>query len=212
MNVKKERIGQFPAKPVTPKSLMMMTAGNVAQVVPYKIRSMYLEEPQMKASSKAAFKKPASPLPDFMKEYLQSKEKVKVERQSSLHGTQRVKTTRPMKFRRIHKSFEYRAQTSPQKDNSKVFRIYKPQIIEISPRSKIKIYSTVNLSNTAPLKKIEKFSLNVNSTLKPSVNNTKHEETTQMLTETTEYIKPAMTFGEKLWRLNEVSIFSMITK
>lgn len=212
MNEKKERNNFISAKPVTPKTLMMLTSGQVSQVTPYRYRMMQMEEIQTSVASKATFKKPVSPLPDFMKEYLQNQEKIRVRRQSSLHGSQRVQTSKPQRNRKVNQSIQERAQTSPEKANNRVFRIYKPQTIEISPRSKFKIYSTLNLSNIAPMKKIQKVNLNFSSTLKPSVNNTKLEETTQMMTENAEYIKPAMTFGEKLWRLNEVSIFSMIAK
>ena len=212
MNVKKERNSLNSAKPVTPKTLMMLSSRQSSTTTPRKFRMMQMEEIQTRNASKGTFKKPVSPLPDFMKEYLQNQEKVRVQRQSTLHGSQRVQTSKPQRSRKTNKSIQERAQTSPETVNPRVFRIYKPQIIEISPRSKFKLYSTVNLSNTAPRRKIEKINLNFSSTLKPSVNNSKIEETTQIMTENIEYIKPAMTFGEKLWRLNEVSIFSMIAK
>lgn len=46
---------------------------------------------------------------------------------------------------------------------------------------------------------------------KPSIQGQKNlDDNSLIVKDPVEYVKPAMTFGEKLWRLNEVSIFNML--
>lgn len=93
-----------------------------------------------------------------------------------------------------------------------IFHLYKPQILHISPRSKIRIYTTVNLTQNLPKKIPRKSpSLLMKNYCKPSIQGQKQlDDDSPIIKDPVEYVKPAMTFGEKLWRLNEVSIFNML--
>ena len=67
----------------------------------------------------------------------------------------------------------------------------------------------------SPRAKLPKKTINLlmQNLAKPQLLHQKHnEEVKNVPDKPIEYLKPAMTFGEKLWRLNEVSIFSMINK
>ncbi|OMJ93330.1 hypothetical protein SteCoe_3682 [Stentor coeruleus] len=93
-----------------------------------------------------------------------------------------------------------------------IFHLYKPQILHISPRSKIRIYTTINLTQNLPKKIPRKNpSLLMKTYCKPSIQGQKSPDDSALIVkDPVEYVKPAMTFGEKLWRLNEVSIFNML--
>lgn len=94
------------------------------------------------------------------------------------------------------------------------FHLYKPQILCISPRSKIKIYSKINLTINPPKRPNTKTSnLRRSSCYKPIIISPKnHDDNNLNVKEPVEYIKPAITFGEKLWRLNEILVFSLLKK
>lgn len=104
--------------------------------------------------------------------------------------------------------------TDKKHPESQIFHLYKPQVLHISPRSKVRIFSTINLTQSFEKKSPKKNpSPLIPSFVKPTLINQKSpEDTKPLIREPIGYVKPAMTFGEKLWRLNEVSIFSMINK
>ena len=214
------------SKPVTPKTLFMMSTGLNSVSTPQQHRIEFTRKPRNKTQTNK-LAKPDSPLPGFVKEYLVNEElrESKIDERSFkrlksqmtqisqvTQMTQRVKTTQAQVRRRQRMWREEDLRKEEIVKESRVFRIYKPQVIEISPRSKFTIYSTIQLSNTSPLKRIQGGSLGTGQVLKSATGVSKGEETLAEVLESKDYLKPALTFGEKLWRLNEVSIFSMINK
>ena len=205
------------SKPVTPKTLIMMSTGLTAGNSPLQFRTNFVSQTRRKTQS-ISLPKPDSPLPGFMKEYLincdlrASRRIGKAQKDQQDRKAQRVRTTQPQVRRkeRMWKDEGLRKEDCVQE--SKVFRIYRPQVIEISPRSKFTIYSTVNLTNTSPLKRIQRCNFDMGQTAKVTTAGTRGEEVEVEVGESKDYLKPALTFGEKLWRLNEVSIFSMVNK
>jgi hypothetical protein len=212
MNIGKNRPVLQTFKPVTPKTLMVLPGGLTETRPVHRLNEKNNTLDRKKLEIKETFQRDQETLPEFMKEYVQF-EIGNRKKEGKSEKTTRVQTTKPQSRKR--KDFQsFRPQSSPKKENreSRVFRIYQPQVIEISPRSKFKIYSTACLTNTVPLKKVQKFNFSLNFSQKQQTGQTKVEESSLVLNEPTDYLKPAMTFGEKLWRLNEVSIFSMIDK
>lgn len=214
------------SKPVTPKTLIMMSTGLNTVNTPQQRRMDFVSKTRHKTQT-IQLAKPDSPVPGFVKEYLVSEElrkgkndgksckrlKSQMTQKSVIDQlTQRVKTTQPQVRRQVKTWRDEDLSKKGGFGECKVFRIYKPQVIEISPRSKFTIYSTVQLSNTSPLKRIQGACFATGLALKPVTGGSKGEESEVEVVESKDYLKPALTFGEKLWRLNEVSIFSMINK
>lgn len=211
MNIPKARPMTQTSKPVTPKTLIMMSTGLSTAYSPVQLRMDFAGQTRRKTQS-IHLPQHESPLPGFMKEYLVGADLKASKKIFKAKGQARVKTTQPQCRRKQRIRFEETGKRQDMPQECKVFRIYRPQVIEISPRSKFTIYSTVNLTNTSPLKRVERCRFEVKQNVKVLTVGTKGEDSSVELTDCGDYLKPALTFGEKLWRLNEVSIFSMVGK
>lgn len=224
-------------KPVTPKSLSMFNMTDLRSIknvgLSFTAPAKAKQETERKRIFTATCNKRSnkSPVPAFAKEYVQSASTTAsktVLRPHHLMAKPKPKTVKPQKTREKKEKSEMRSGKTPlsshkrsnthvedlnKTQENKIFRMYKPQILHFSPRSKIKIYSTVNFGETIVKPQKRDINLTLLNLSKPQISCQKHlEEDSQVQYEPIEYLKPAMTFGEKLWRLNEVSIFSMIAK
>ena len=218
-------------KPVTPKSLSLYNVKDLNSTAPELFPVQNLIEKFQVIDRKRVFtadnkqRKTQSPVPEFAKEYVQEDifpQKLTFKQPYvSLQNKSkpRILTSKPIKQRiSITEDKKKISKTSSkqlsQTQERKVSQLYKPQILYLSPRSKIRIYSTINIGEIRPQKSPQKnLNLILKNLSKPHlILNKPNEETCQAIDEPIEYIKPALTFGEKLWRLNEVSIVSMISK
>ncbi|CAG9335089.1 unnamed protein product [Blepharisma stoltei] len=97
------------------------------------------------------------------------------------------------------------------------YRIYKPKVLEISPRSKFTIYLKSSIVESSEKKKAESLSLSPKKTAaSSSIQATPNLEfkrppsppkfTSKVLEKTAE------TYGEKLWKLNELSLMDWIAE
>ena len=169
------------------------------------------------------FHKSTSPVPEFAKEYIIDPAPTKkVLKKSKLYSKSSSKSKIPQTPTSkkskvlIPKQNSKSAIVSDKKEPSlhKILRLFRPQIQSFVHKSKIQVFSTVSpkvkkskaklldyeksFKKLKPKKKEKKVPLNLNS-IEP-------------ITSFNDYSKPAFTFGEKLWRLNEISIFNIENK
>lgn len=223
------KINLLQLKPVTPYSLFSLNDPKPSQTAPIDLLAINSTltqaiRPKPIFNSIDKPKKLESPLPEFIKEYVQGpvlcknttkNHTIPLDNQVFTDNKykSRVSTSKPSKQRDSDDNYHRKSKSSEQSiknyENS-VFRLYKPQIIQFSPRSNIKLYSTFNLTQKKVKKKPNRPHIlrNVHKPIIPSQKNAEDDKIT--IPEPKEYLKPALTFGEKLWRLNEISIFNQL--
>ena len=93
----------------------------------------------------------------------------------------------------------------------KILRLYKPKIMNFKDRSKIRRYTTESIAvKRSKEKMLHSFKL-LNQTFR-KVNHKKkevEEQNFETIIKYEEIDRPAVTFGEKLWKLNEISVLNL---
>ena len=215
-------------KPITPKSLSMHSIVDFTRsplaLVTLSNPTKAIKILENRRVSTTAYNKhrSISPVPAFAKEYIKadsvtaSKTKIK-----SIYATLKIKSkpvtgsSKRSKTKLIVPlSSQRRSNTLNQtqinnSEGNKIFRLYKPQTVHFSPRSKIQIFTTMDVGDPHTPKPLKKtINLLLNNSPKPRhLHPTQNEEVHHIPDKPIDYPKPAITFGEKLWRLNEVFNF-----
>lgn len=94
------------------------------------------------------------------------------------------------------------------------FRAYQPRVLDISPRSKLTIYTKQETNHTSKPDPITELSSRKAYVIKPRILQDPLQNQTQLASTTKSISKPGVkhfdkfsdTYGDKLWRLNELSI------
>ena len=194
-------------KQVTPSSLTMQFK---SQVFHQSSSSSDISEVPIVRPQEVSRKKP-SPLPTFMTEYLYESHKPKTPVRSKL--STRPSTGKTLK-RREAKTHKVRSQSigafTPQTPE-KAREDYRPQIIRISPRASVKVYSRepVLQMGITPIAVTSKR-ISRRKTRIPRAGQIKRVESAQF-PDFTEIIErdaadpPAFSFGEKLWKFHKIA-------
>ena len=148
-----------------------------------------------------------SPIPEFIKEYILDSEYSKPNTKQKYvplftKSRSRVQTSKPQKLRNSFCIADQKSRTQPietQESPKQIFHLYKPQILHLSPRSTIRIYSTVPLGERKHKQQRNKSNeFILKNLVKPVVSCQKNVENPVFEPPSAEYLKPALTFGEKL--------------
>ena len=111
-----------------------------------------------------------------------------------------------LKYRDHHFSKHHAHSPRFQSDSPSFNYFYQPQVIQISPRSKVKVFSCFPIAreeNQSNIKrKISKAKHSKNLSTQPRV---LPQIAQRLLTCPEIDMKPALTYGEKLWKLNELA-------
>jgi hypothetical protein len=216
------------AKPVTPKTLMRFISGSWAEaennMMRKKVEVARVRTENRNRSGKKERRTGQSPIPGFMQDFMQEdngphRTQLRSVYYQSPADRTRINTSKPARQRLSITMNTQRAQTSPISELRKntaeirVFRMYKPQVLQISPRAKMKIYSNIEIPQNAKPSRKKIFNVTAENLRLPHIilKSPEGEKKVEII-EPIEYLQPAITFGEKLWRLNEVSLISGITK
>lgn len=235
--MKNMRTQSCTAKVVTPRHLLMMS--NIvsdSQKLDFKnINSehAYFDRKKHKTMiSKRVNNFFGSPVPEFAKEYVVNySDSKKYNCKSSLSTQVKSKDRLSQTYQIIKENNDKVLSGRKKNDNKKkrnfkwmekeptlhkIFRLYKPQILNFNEKSKIRVFATVSNGvkrNKAKLmKSLKQLNDIVLEKYKEKVEIEIEVEEVQKTREITkEYNIPTATYGEKVWRLNEVSILNLET-
>lgn len=212
-----------PIKPKRP-NLFLGSQMNSSFQMASSLQATFLTQSRPQTTShKRPIKKPESPIPEFAQEFVHNCSKSKPVCNRSVKSIS-LQSRESLNARATPKKALSR-QASNQKSKSniqpadckeptlhKILRLYKPQILHFEDKSRIRVFTTVSRA----VKK-SKIRLIKNSQLLNRVFGKKYREKQEEVIEVNEknrepiieYPKPAVTYGEKLWRLNEVSVLNL---
>lgn len=235
--MKKMRTQSCTTKVVTPRHLLMMSS-IVSDSHKFDFKTIKSEHPYFDRKrhktmiSKSVKNNFDSPVPEFAKEYVVScPDSKKYQSKSSLstqvkskdrlsqtcqiikENNDKVLSGRKKKDTKKKRNFKW-MDMEKEPTLHKIFRLYKPQILNFEDKSKIRVFSTVSNGVKRSKAKLMKSLKQLND-----IDLKKYKEKVEIEVEevektreiTKEYDRPAATYGEKIWRLNEVSILNLET-
>ncbi|OMJ70224.1 hypothetical protein SteCoe_31854 [Stentor coeruleus] len=231
-STEKLRKKYYTSKPVTPKHLLEMSyivknsSSFLRETTQFSdIQGIINRKRPNTASYKRKNKIITSPVPEFAKDYILSCMDSKKTTSKSMLSTQakskdrlsqtcliQNENTSQIVFgseKKDKRRYSKRINIEKEPTLNKILRLYKPQILNFKDKSKIRIFATISIEAR---KSKEKMIKNMKRLNKLELKKSKEKcESKTVEVETPKevihnYDKPAATYGEKLWRLNEVSI------
>ncbi|OMJ73518.1 hypothetical protein SteCoe_27779 [Stentor coeruleus] len=234
---KRMRTQSCTANVVTPRHLLMMS-NIVSDSQKFDFKTIKVEHPYFDRkryktmSSKRVKRIFESPVPEFAKEYVvscpdskkyhsksslstqvKSKDRLSQTCQIIKENNDKVLIERKKKDTKKKRDFKW-MDMEKEPTLNKIFRLYKPQILNFKDKSKIRVFATVSNGVKRSKAKLMKSLKQLND-----IDLKKYKEKVEVEVEevektreiTKEYDRPAATYGEKIWRLNEVSILNLET-
>lgn len=230
----KNPLSIFLSKPVTPKKLTMFRKSYMTpQDTKSKIPAFENFETVSKKNSKNQILNKTqqldSPVPEFAKEFVYSNPTSKIQNRKNSHFKRYFDSSPPScknSFKHLRKT---PSKTPVSKSNTrsksnlsvtdpkeptlhKILRLFKPQIMKFKDKSHIQVFTTVS----SAVKK-SKVKLSRRLQILNEVHRKKKSPPKELSVEVFEpqesylkdYTRPALTFGEKLWKLNEISVLNI---
>lgn len=164
------------------------------------------------------YRKPCSPVPDFAKEYLNwnPPKKVKARPNSQKASKKEIAVSPAVQQKKNcrishsqSKTLSYSLQDSTL---NQIFRFFKPQIQNFTDKDKIRRFSTETLAVKKSKAKLLEYSQKFRKNPKKSKKNKAKNitEGPNNLKNPKEFDRFAETFGEKLWKLHELSVLNLL--
>lgn len=224
----------YSSKPVTPEYLLQMSyiGKNSSNFLRDNVKlsgtqAIINRERPNTVNYKRTNKTFTSPVPEFVKDYIVSCMDSKKTTSKSNLSTQAKSKDRFSQTCLIQKENTSRVVFASKKKDKKryskmfdkskepalhkILRLYKPQILNFKDKSKIRVFSTISIEAKKNKEKLIK-NLKRPNKLELKKGKKKYEPRVEEAETPKKFIynyeKPAATFGEKLWRLNEVSILN----
>lgn len=232
--VKKNPISLFLSKPITPKKLTMFMKPNYPQEPSFsqKICESF-ENPTKFIVKKKVLNKTLnldSPVPEFAKEFLHSGQTTVLNQRKNSYSKRgsnpstspscknsfktliKAQSKGPISKSNTRSKSNLSVTDSKEPTLHKILRLFKPQIMKFKEKSHIQVFTTVS-----PAVKKSKVKLSRRLELLNEVHRKKKRPAKELSVEVFEpqeqyindYTRPAITFGEKLWKLNEISVLNL---
>jgi hypothetical protein len=202
---------------------------NVTQVIPDSHLQIQSPFPARKRPSTAKNTKKkirgTTPVPEFASEYLYKPYRFKKNTKSSFLDPKKSSNQKtsnslpPKKIKIVKKTLKKRPQSTKNSEKepalNQILRLFKPQVQNLSEKNNFKVFPTVSIGVKRSKANLLRH-LKILSRHKPSLELPTYEKITlkeekiQEIKDFKGYSKPAETFGDKLWRLNEVSVINIL--
>jgi hypothetical protein len=223
----------YLSKPMTPKRLLLFTQPSTSGLKDLHLNPnpqgqntmLKLQRPQTTKNQHSAIVGTAN-IPEFAREYVLGLSDSRQPGVFPIHSarivskdsftklnTPRPNSSAPGKIRKPQPKPKLKPETFMHKCTlNDILNAYHPQILNFDDKSKIKVFTTVSKAVKRSKARLQRTMelLNRKYQKRKKVGGDMAEESEEKVYEIEHpYNKPAITFGEKLWRLNEMSVLQI---